>query len=170
MTNKPSDTLVYDAIKGRGRLFLTVYRELSKRYGKTEAISVMRSASYEFGLGIGQSLACFAPRDFAGMAEAYAKAPDDGATYSPDIRQLNDTCLEVQIRTCPIKDAWVDAGCSDAEICTLLHCASTQDEATFEAAGFDYEIELWAPGKSGCCHTRITEKSNTSTGETNDDH
>jgi len=161
MANKTSNTLVYDAIKERGRLFLTVFRELSKRYGNTEAISVMRSVSYEFGLGIGQPLACFAPRDFAGMAEAYAKAPDNGETYSPDIRQLTDTCLEVQIMTCPIKDAWTDAGCSDEEICTLLHCASTQDEATLEAAGFDYEIELWSPGKTGCCLTRITEKSET---------
>lgn len=27
------------------------------------------------------------------------------------------------------------------------------------AAGFDYEIELWTPGKEGCCLTRVTEKS-----------
>ena len=150
---------LYDAIKERGRLYLVVFRELSKRYGEAEAISVMRSASYEFGLAIGNQLACFAPRDFAGMAERYAKAPDDGATFSPDIRQLNDSCLEVQMMTCPIKDAWVEAGCSDDEICTLLRCASALDEATFDAAGFDYEIELWSPGKDGCCLTRITEKS-----------
>ncbi|MEM7345601.1 MAG: hypothetical protein AAF485_15270 [Chloroflexota bacterium] len=40
---------------------------------------------------IGQSLACFAPRDFEGRAEGYAKAPDNGATFLPDIRQLDDT-------------------------------------------------------------------------------
>ena len=159
MTTQQSNPHVYDAIKERGRFFLVAFRELSKRYGETEAVSVMRSASYEYGLAIGRKLACFAPRDFAGMAEAHAKAPDKGATFSPDIRQLDDTCLEVQMMTCPIKDAWVEAGCSDEEICTLLHCASALDEATFDAAGFDYEIELWSPGKEGCCLTRITEKS-----------
>jgi hypothetical protein len=52
----------------------------------------------------------------------------------------------------------VDADCSDEEISTLLYCASALDEAALEAAGFDYEIELWSPGKDGCCLTRITEK------------
>ena len=158
MTRKKSSSQVYNAIKERGTAYLMVFRELSKRYGEAEAISVMRSASYEHGLTIGKPLACFAPRDFAGMAEGYAKAPDKGATFSPDIRQLNDTCLEVQMMTCPIKDAWVEAGCSDEEICTLLQCATALDEGTFDAAGFNYEIELWSPGKQGCCLTKITEK------------
>ncbi len=158
MTDRQPNPLVYDAIKERGRAYLMVFRELSKRYGEAEAISVMRSASYEHGLAIGRPLACFTPRDFAGMAAGYAKTPDDGATFSPDIRQLDDTCLEVQMMTCPIKDAWVESGCSDDEICTLLQCATALDEGTFDAAGFDYEIELWSPGRKGCCRTKITEK------------
>ncbi|MEM9473403.1 MAG: L-2-amino-thiazoline-4-carboxylic acid hydrolase [Pseudomonadota bacterium] len=156
--NSPSSQL-YDAMKERGRAYLVVFRELVKRYGEAEAISVMRAASYEHGRIIGKPLAGYAPRDFAGMAEGYAKAPDGGATFSPDIRQLTATCLEVRMMTCPIKDAWTEAGCSDDEICTLLHCASALDEGTFDAAGFDYEIELWSPGQEGCCLTRITEKS-----------
>jgi len=159
MNDKSSDSRVYDAIKERGRMYLVVFKELSKRYGQEEAISVMRSASYEFGLSIGKSLACFAPRDFAGLAEGYAKAPDDGATFSPDIMRLDDSCLEVKMMTCPIKDSWVEAGCSDEEICTSLYCASALDEATLDVAGFEYEIELWSPGKRGCCFSRITEKS-----------
>ena len=158
MTPNQSSPQLYDAIKERGRAYLVVFRELSKRYGEAEAISVMRSASYEHGKAIGKPLACFAPRNFAGMAESFAKAPDNGATFCPDIRQLNDACLEVHMMACPIKDAWVEAGCSDEEICTLLHCASALDEGTLDAAGFNYEIELWSPGKEGCCLTRITEK------------
>lgn len=159
MTDQQPNPQIYDAIKERGRASLMVFRELSKRYGQAEAISVMRSASYQHGLAIGKPLACFAPCDFAGVAEGFAKAPDDGATFSPDIRQLNDSCLEVQMMTCPIKDARVEAGCSDEEICTLLQCATALDEGTLDAAGFDYEIELRSPGKQGCCITKITEKS-----------
>lgn len=159
MPSKQANPKLYDAIKERGTAYLMVFRELSKRYGEAEAISVMRSASYEHGKVIGAKLACFGPRDFAGMAEGFARAPDDGATFSPDIRQLNDTCLEVKMMRCPVKDAWVEAGCSDEEICTLLHCASALDEGTLDTAGFDYEIELWSPGKQGCCLTKITEKS-----------
>lgn len=158
MNNKTSPSLVYDAMKERGRLYLAVFRQVSKRYGEEEAIGVMRGASREIGIEVGKTLAHHAPRDFAGMVEDFAKAPDDGVTFAPDIRHLDDTCLEVKMMNCPIKDSWKDAGCTDEEICTLLHCASAFDEALYETAGFDYELELWSPGKDGCCLTKLTKK------------
>ena len=159
MIHKQSNSQLYDAIKDRGMIYLSVFRELSKRYGEAEAVSVMRSASREHGIVVGKPLACFAPCDFSGMYEAFFAAPDGGATFSPDVRQLDDTCLEVKMMTCPLKDAWMEAGCSDEEVCTLLHCASAYDEAVLDTAGFSYELEIWSPGKEGCCLTRITEKS-----------
>ena len=159
MNQKQSNPLLSNAIKERGRIYLEVFRELSKRYGETDAVSVMRSASHAHGTAVGKTLAHLGPRDFAGMAECFAKAPDNGVTYSTDIRQLNDTCVEFQNMTCPLKDAWIEAGCSDEEVCTLLYCASAYDQATLDTAGFNYELELWSPGKEGCCLTKITEKS-----------
>ncbi len=159
MTRKKSNPQVYDAIKERGTIYLAVFRELSKRYGEVEAISVMRSASHAHGTAVGIKMAHLAPRDFAGLARCWVMAPDDGATFQPDVRRLDATGLEAKMMVCPIKDAWVEAGCSDKEICTLLYCASAYDQAALETAGFDYELELWSPGKEGCCLTKITEKS-----------
>lgn len=159
MNQNQPNILLSNAIKERGRIYLEVFRELSKRYGETEAVSVLRSASYARGTAVGKALAHLSPRDFAGMAECFAKSPDNGVTYSIDIRQLNGTCLEFKNMTCPLKESWVEAGCSDEEICTLLYCASAWDEAALDTAGFNYELELWSPGKEGCCHTKITEKS-----------
>ncbi len=136
-----------------------MFREVSKRFGEAEAISVMRSVSHAQGVAVGKTLAHLAPRDFAGMAEGWAKTPDDGAVFMPDIRQLTDTCLEFKMMNCPIKDAWTDAGCSDEEVCTLLRCASAYDRAVMETAGFDLELELWSPGKDGCCRSKITGKT-----------
>jgi len=154
----PTNKLLYDAIKDRGTAYLMVFRELKVRYGEEAAKDIMRGASRAHGLQIGKPLSRCAPRDFEGMADKFARSPDNGSVFCPDIRQLDSTCLEVKMMVCPIKDAWVDAGCSDEEISTLLHCASALDEAVLEAAGFNYEIELWSPGKDGCCLTRITEK------------
>ncbi len=159
MNQHPYNSLLSDAIKERGRVYLEIFRELSKRYGESEAVSVMRCASHARGTAVGKALAHLGPRNFAGMAECYAKTPDNGVSYSTDIRQLSGTCLEFQNMTCPLKQAWVEAGCSDEEICTLLYCASAWDEAALEAAGFDFQLELWSPGKEGCCLTKITEKS-----------
>ena len=159
MTQTDSNSLVHDAIKERGRIYLEVFRELSRRYGAAEAVSVMRSASRARGVAVGKSLAHLAPRDFAGLAEDYAKTPDEGVTYATEIRELSDSCLEFKNMTCPLKEAWIEAGCSDEEVCTLLYCASAWDQAVLETAGFDYELELWSPGKAGCCRTKIFEKS-----------
>ncbi len=158
MEKKQPNPEVIDAIKGRGKLYLTVFRELSERYGQDEAISVMRAASKSIGADDGKALARFAPRDFAGMAKCYAMAPGNGVTYSTEIRQLDDTCVEFKNMSCPLKQSWVDAGCADEEICTLLYCASAYDQAVYENAGFAYEHEMWAPGKDGCCRSRLTEK------------
>lgn len=158
MRTDPHNTHLIDAIKDRGRIYLEIFRELSKRYGETEAVGVMRSASRAHGEAVGRTLTDLGPRDFAGMAERYAKSPDGGAAYSTEIRQLSTTCLEFKNMSCPLKQSWIEAGCDDGEIQTLLHCASAWDEAVLETVGFAYELELWSPGKDGCCRTKITEK------------
>lgn len=158
MTGKGPDSPRYSAIKDRARIYLGVFRELSERFGETEAVSVMQSASRAHGLEVGSSLAHLAPRDFPGMLEEYF-AGRLNSPYSPEVKEVSDTCLDVQMMTCPLKDGWLDMGCSDEEVCTLLRCATAFDHAVYEAAGFDYELESWAPGKAGCCRTKLTEKS-----------
>ncbi|WP_136658765.1 L-2-amino-thiazoline-4-carboxylic acid hydrolase [Nitratireductor sp. XY-223] len=159
MTGPETQSLHYGAVKDRGRIYLAVFRELTRRHGEAEAISVMQGASRAHGLEVGASLAHLAPRDFPGLLEAYFKGPDGGATYSPEVKEISDTCLDVQLMTCPLKDGWLQMGCSDDEVCTLLKCARAFDEAVWEAAGFDFELEMWSPGKTGCCRTRVTERS-----------
>lgn len=160
MTPACPNSLHASAVRDRGRIYLAVFRELSQRHGEDEAISVMRSASRAHGLEVGASLAHLAPRDFPGMLREYFMGPD-AATYSPEVKEIGETCLDVHVMTCPLKDGWLDMGCSDEEVCTLLGCATAFDDAVYEAAGFDYELETWAPGKSGCCRTKLMEKSQT---------
>ncbi len=105
------------------------------------------------------TLASLGPRDFPGMFEAFFKALDEGASYSPLVKQLNDRCLEVQMMTCHLRHSWIEAGCSDEDVYTLLSCASGFDEGVMESAGFDLELELWSPGKDHCCRAKFTEKS-----------
>jgi len=146
------------AIRDRGRIYLAVFRELSKRYGEDEAVSVMRSASRSHGIEVGQSIAHLSPGNFEALLEEYFKGPDDGMTYQPKVMEMNEHCLEVHVQSCPLKDGWLDYGCSDEEVCTLLKCATAFDEGVWETAGFDYELEMWSPGKSGCCRTKLKVK------------
>jgi len=158
MTEAECKAFLVQAIKDRGTIYLATFQQIKARYGEAMAVEVMRAASSAVGQAVGADLAHLAPRDFKGMAEVWACAPDCKAAYAPDVRRLDETGFEVQMMECPLRQSWVEAGCSDAEICTLLHCASGYDEAVFRAAGFDYDLELWSPGKAGCCRTVLREK------------
>lgn len=158
MNTSETHSLRYGAVKDRARIYLAVFRELKERHGTSETISVMRAASRAHGLEVGASLAHLAPRDFHGLLNAYFEGPDGGDTYSPKVFELSDRCLDVQMMTCPLKDGWLSMGCSNEEVCTLLTCARGFDEAVWEAAGFDYDLEMWSPGKTGCCRTVVREK------------
>lgn len=153
-----SKSLHYGAVRDRARIYLAVFREISQRSGEAEAVVVLQGASRAHGLEVGAALAHLAPRDFKGMLDAYFLCPGS-ETYSPDVKELSARCVEVQYMTCPLKDGWLEMGCSDEEVCTLLRCATAFDHAVWEAAGFEYELETWAPGKVGCCRTRLTEKA-----------
>lgn len=161
MSQNETKTMLYDAIQDRARIYLEVFRVLETRYGETEAVDVMRAASHAHGVAVGQTLAHLAPGDFEGMAARWVMAPDDGATFCPDVMRLDANGLEVRMMRCPLKDAWFEAGCSEAQVATLLYCASAFDEAALTGAGFDFELRLWQPGQPGCCHTRIMRKPGT---------
>ena len=152
----------YSAVEDRGRIYLHIFRELKKRYGEDDAVSVMNSASNAHGVEVGKSLQHLAPNNIAGMVEEYFKGPDGGATFNPEIEELSEDQLQVHVKTCPLKDGWLDYGCSDDEVCTLLKCATGFDKGVYETAGFDYDLEVWQPGREGCCRTRIRAKSKTS--------
>ncbi len=145
----------YSAIEDRGRIYLAIFRELKQRLGEDEAISIMRSASRAHGVEVGQSIKHLAPNDFQGLLKEYFLGPDEGATFNPEVIELNGERLKVQIRTCPLKDGWLAAGCSEDEVCTLLQCATGFDHGVMETAGFDYELQVWKPGQTGCCRTTI---------------
>ena len=120
MNDNTTDRLREDAIRERALVYLELFRELSGRYGRDQAIDVLRSAIYRHGRAFGESLRPFAPDDFAGLFDAFAKAPDNGATFSPRAWQLDEECLDVQMMSCPLKDAWTDAGCSDEGVLPIV--------------------------------------------------
>lgn len=152
------NSLRYTAVVDRGKIYLETFRELSKRYGEKEAISVMQSASRAHGIEVGESIKYLAPDNFEELYKEYFEGPDGGETYSPEIKEISSTCLDVKVHTCPLKDGWLDSGCSNEEVCTLLKCATAFDHAVWETAGFDYELEVWSPGKSGCCRTKVRSR------------
>lgn len=147
------------AIRERAIVYMAAFREIRARHGEAEAVRIMQAVSRTHGEVIGQEMTHLAADDFQGLCTCWAMTPAGGRVYQPDIRRLDDSGVEFKMMACPIKDAWAEAGCSDEEICTLLRCATTYDRTALETAGFACEIETWAPGKEGCCLTRVRGRS-----------
>jgi hypothetical protein len=59
------------------------------------------------------------------------------------------------MRSCPLKEAYQEAGLSDQEIARMCDIAAEVDYGTFEGAGFQFSAETWKPGREGCCLLKI---------------
>ena len=148
-----------DANRERALIYLEIFREIKTRHGEQQAIDIIRSALVTRGKAFGETLKQYAPRDFRGLCDAFAYVPDGGKMFAPKEIRCDANGLELKMTKCPLKEAWVDAGVTDEELCTLLHCACAMDVGTLDAAGFDLEIKTWRPGESGCCSLKISQRA-----------
>ena len=145
-----------DAIKSRAMFYYAFYKEFSAEIGPEKTREIMKRAVYKRGLDVGKKFAKFAPSDFAGLRDAFlAGVPDAAGTFNPRLESCSAAGLDIELQTCPLKDAWREAGLSDEEVEILTDIAGAVDKGTFEGAGFSFEPDTWKPGRSACCRLHI---------------
>ena len=147
------------AIKSRALFYLTVYREMAAEFGSERAETVMKRAIYQRGAAAGDRFRRYAPADFTGLRDAFIDfVPDHGGLFQPEVRRCENGAgggLEIKFHTCPLKQAWQEAGLSDSEVSDLCRIAGVVDNGTFETAGFSIQSQTWKPGDSGCCLLKV---------------
>ena len=97
----------------------------------------------------------------AGLKDAFlAFIPDPPGTFNPELESCSAAGIDIELTTCPLKDAWQEAGLSDEEVVIMTDIAGVVDKGTFEGAGFAFEPDTWKPGRRSCCrlHIRPSEK------------
>ena len=129
---------VYAAFKNRALMYWHIFAELRRALGEPQAMGLLSRAIEARGREIGRQFARYGPSDLAGLRERC----DAGG-------------LDITLQRCPLKDAWHEAGLSEADVATLCRVAGRVDNGTFEAAGFAFSAETWQPGREGCCHLHI---------------
>ena len=129
---------------------------LKKEIGEQKAANIMKQGIYHRGLEIGRPFKKFAPVDLNGLKDAFLDfIPDGGKMFNPQVRRCDDSGLEIQMRCCPLKAAWQDAGLKESDIARMCDIAAAVDKGTFEGAGFGFAAETWKPGQQGCCRLKI---------------
>ena len=145
-----------NAMKARAMVYAAVYDELESELGAAKAEEILKRAIYKRGLAIGQQFKCFGPRDIAGLREAFiAFVPDGGRVFEPEVRRCDAGGLDIKFHSCPLKEAWLEAGMTEAKVAKLCHIAGIVDNGTFEAAGFAFSADTWQPGDEGCCFLHV---------------
>jgi len=156
MSEESMRKLLVNAMKSRAMFYYAFYKEFGAEIGQDKAAAIMKRAIYKQGLEMSKRFKEFSPCDMAGLKDAFLGfVPDPEGTFNPKVERCDDGGIDIQLQTCPLKDAWQEAGLSDEEVAMMTHIAGRVDNGTFEGAGFSFSAETWQPGRKGCCHLHI---------------
>ncbi len=145
-----------NAIKARAQFYYAFYKEFSAEIGPEKTREIMKRAVYKRGLEIGKRFQAFAPSDMDGLKDAFLGfIPDPEITFNPRVESCSAAGIDIELTTCPLKDAWRQAGATDEEVVIMTDIAGAVDKGTFEGAGFSFEPDTWKPGRRGCCRLHI---------------
>ena len=147
---------LYAAYKNRAMMYYHIFEELRKEMGNEKAAEIMKRGIYNRGLEIGKKYEEYGPGDLEGLKTGFlAGATDKGKMFQPDVLRCDAKGLDIQLQSCPLKEAWQEAGLSDQEVAKMCDIAAFVDYGTFEGAGFRFTAETWQPGREGCCKLKI---------------
>jgi hypothetical protein len=146
-----------DSYKNRAIIYYLIYDELRKEIGPTRAEAVLGRAIYRRGAQKGKpKYGQFAPKDLAGVREAFVSgSADGGRLFQPEVVREDAQGLDIKHHRCPLKEAWQEMGLPEEEVATLCRIAAKVDDGTFESAGFRFFADTYKPGGEGCCYLHI---------------
>jgi hypothetical protein len=148
------------AFRNRADLYRLLLDELTTEIGAETAEAVLIRAIEKRGREVAAlAFAEFGPNDAREIGEAFLSvSPDDGRMYPTDVER-SDRSIAFQVRRCPLKDAWVEAGVGEDKLATLCRIAGAFDRGLFEATGIRFENVTWTPGHGiGCCYIRLSNR------------
>ncbi len=142
------------SFENRALMYYHLFEEMSAEMGRARATEVMKRAIRRRGLEVGQKYRPAAQAgDLEGVARIFCEgSPCAGTLFTPGVEESGEDRLVLRMESCPLVDAWAEAGLSAEEIDLLCEIAAAVDEGTFEGAGLDLTFleRQPQPGGSRC--------------------
>jgi hypothetical protein len=146
------------AFAARGRVYWHMYETLREALGAEAAERLVSAAVEAHGRAGGErifaSLPTGTPMEVAAHFLRIA-SPDWGRLFAHEVRQDEQGCVEIRVLRCPLKDAWLADGRTEAEIETMCRIAGRADWGCFSAAPCAFAAETWTTGRDGCCVLKL---------------
>jgi hypothetical protein len=144
------------AFKNRAMIYHKILLELRQEVGKEKAAEILKKAIQARGVENSKQYKKFGPKDLKGLGDAFlGNSPGGGKLFNPELIRCEGGVLDINFHSCPLKEAWVEAGLPEEDVAHLCEIAAAVDIGTFEGAGFKFEPDTWKPGREGCCHLHI---------------
>lgn len=150
---------LYAANENRGVAYAMIFDEMVKEFGLEKAKEVMKRAIYKRGVQIGENFKEFAPRNFAGLRDAFlGMIPDGSQMFKPTVTRCDAEGLDIEFENCPLKNSWRKMGLSEEQCAVMCEVSGIVDYGTFEGAGFHFEMTALPEGSKEKCYLKIREK------------
>ncbi|MGB3070813.1 MAG: L-2-amino-thiazoline-4-carboxylic acid hydrolase [Ottowia sp.] len=148
---------VKNLLKSRAMLMAALLDELEPEIGLERAETVLRRVMHKRSEGAGKRfLSDCAPGNMPLLRERFIDfLPDHGGLFEIETTRCDAAGLGIKFKTCPVKEAYEEAGISPERMQVLLRISGDGDVGLFEGAGFAIRNDTWAPGGQGCCHLHI---------------
>ena len=146
------------AFRNRADLYRLTLDRLDRELGGTRAEELLTEIVEERGREVAATaFARFGPSDAVAVGEAFlAVSPDGGRMYPADVSR-EPGCIAFQVRRCPLKDAWIEAGLPRERVAQLCRIAGGFDRGLFEGVGLTFRNRTWTPGAGdGCCWIELS--------------
>lgn len=147
------------AFAARARLYWHLLVTLREALGEAEAERLLSRAIERHGAAAGAVI--FAgletPAPMAVASRFLTLASPDWGRLFPHVVEEDGGTVTVRVTRCPLKDAWVADGRTEAEVETLCRVAGHADHGVFGAAECGFSAETWRQGRGGCCVLRFTD-------------
>lgn len=130
-------SIYIEEIKNRAKIYVHIYRELSKEVGSEKALEILKRALYARGVEKGLQLAAKIRKpDLHKLATDFISGKNHMDAFGHSIVDERADYVLLRLNRCPLVEAWREAGLSPEEQKIMCDIAYQVDFGKFEAAGY----------------------------------
>jgi hypothetical protein len=150
------DSLIGE-IKNRARIYLHLYRQLSKDLGQDRAAEILKGAIYARGKEKGLLLAGrLGKPDLHKLALSFVEGKGEMDAFGHDVVEEHPNYVVLRLNRCPLVEDWQEAGLSADERQLLCDIAHQIDYGKFEGAGYRLSFDCRIADGHKSCDLRVT--------------
>ena len=144
-------------LKNRARIYVHIYRELSREIGQEKAFEIMKRALYARGREKGAQLAArIGKPDLHALAIAFVEGNADMDAFGHEIVQEHSEYVLLRLNRCPLVEAWKEAGLNPDEQKEMCDIAYQVDFGKFETAGYRLAFNCRLADNCKSCDLKVT--------------